>query len=747
MADRGQPGRRGLAGRIADLEPQRLPVRGGVAGEVKRRSLVGPRSVRHRARVPVPAGLQRAVRPGEREARLVRVLLVDHGVQALRGVAAPVQPPEVDAGRAHLVVQPEVRLQLVGVTEVEDVAVRPAVASGPLQFALRDLLRLREVRVGAEDARVDVQPGVHALLAQPCRERGPVREPAGVDLPAVPPVRRLEVGVHDQRVQWHAFALEARHDGFKIRGGTVVVLRVPDAVGPLRQQLRRAGQRGQLVQRATVVLPVGEDVTVRVPAGGRVVDQRPPVLEEQAGVRARTPVDAVQAAPVPAERRVRRQQRSAFRGHRDGVHVDVAAQVGGTPEAHGVRPGFQGHKNRLGTPVVPPAGRRKGGRDRRGVVRRHRHGPALHGLAAGLTVGVAQLHLVGPRGRHPGHGQRAPGADAFQAGQETVAGVSVVVVGEPPATGQGAGVGLAHRAEGARLRAGRGGRGVRGARRGHRQAVDVHVAGVARRPHQADLVTAGGQGQRDGGQPPGVPVPGRRQAQRAGRDAVDRGGQGAGGVLAVAAGAVGIPDGELLGAGGGRGDGERDRRAGALEAGGEAVARVVPVIGGRAGPVQRQVLGLAQGAGHALGRARAGPRRGGDGLLAGLETYRQIVFSEGTGTDLVTQGGGARVDGQPAVRDPLGKPGRREVVAADHVEGVAVGELAAGGVLGSDQRRRQDLEAGVTGDDASRVSGGVGLGRSGRAQRQAARHQGQSGRRGDPPSDKIAQQELPHRGR
>ena len=96
----------------------------------------------------------------------------------------------------------------------------------------------------------------------PVEERLRVGEPGGVDAPAVPLVRRLEVGVDDQHVQRHTLGPEPGHQVLELGGGAVVVLGVPDAVRPLRQQLRRPGQRRQVLQSAGVVLPVREDVAV-----------------------------------------------------------------------------------------------------------------------------------------------------------------------------------------------------------------------------------------------------------------------------------------------------------------------------------------------------------------------------------------------------------------------------------------------------------------------------------------------------
>lgn len=344
MADRGHAGGGGLAGRVTDLGLQRAPGGGGVAGEVDGGALVGPRPGGQPLLAAVTARLERAVGTGDGEAPadglvgICGVLLVDPRVgsdtrqRGLGGVAAPVQPPEVIALLVHRLMQVHVRLELVRVAPVEGVAVTGTAARGGrtttlVQLALGGRLGLRELRVAAQDARVDVERVVQPLGRGPVEEPLRIRELGLVDLPTAPRVGRLEVRVGNQDIERHALGAEGGQDPvLVVGGGAVDVLRVPDAVRPLGKQFGRTGQGGQVGQRPLVVVSVAEDITVLVrrPAlggalgdlvgagvvqgRGGVVEEVPAVLVQQAGCGGRCPVvavDAVEAAAVATERQVR----------------------------------------------------------------------------------------------------------------------------------------------------------------------------------------------------------------------------------------------------------------------------------------------------------------------------------------------------------------------------------------------------------------------------------------------------------
>lgn len=136
--------------------------------------------------------------------------------------------------------------------------------------------------------------------------------------------------------------------------------------------------------------------------------------------------------------------------------------------------------------------------------------------------------------------------------------------------------------------------------------------------------------------------------------------------------------------------------AGGLEAGREGRPRVVPVVGGGTEPVEPEILRLAQ---CAHGADKPLPGSGGHRLLPRIELHGEVLCVERPGADPVAQGHRARRDGQPAVLRPRGVAGRSEPLAPDRVERRIVGELAVARVLGADEGRREDLEAGVPGGD------------------------------------------------
>ena len=96
-----------------------------------------------------------------------------------------------------------------------------------------------------------------------CRNDTRVGEQRVVPLPSVPGVGRLPVGVERQRVEGHLVLLEGGIDRvFDIGTGVRGVVRVPHAEDIAGEEGSRAGQLGEGVQRAGVVVAVDEQVAV-----------------------------------------------------------------------------------------------------------------------------------------------------------------------------------------------------------------------------------------------------------------------------------------------------------------------------------------------------------------------------------------------------------------------------------------------------------------------------------------------------
>ena len=134
------------------------------------------------------------------------------------------------------------------------------------------------------------------------------------------------------RCRWPARRAEhprprsAERSCLELGGGAVVVLGVPDAVRPARQQASSARSAPTGRRALRVVGAIGEDIAVLIglaavvatwyefvmlPSRGgcRVVEQRPAVLVEQPRVGRHGAVRRVEVATVAAERGMRRQQR------------------------------------------------------------------------------------------------------------------------------------------------------------------------------------------------------------------------------------------------------------------------------------------------------------------------------------------------------------------------------------------------------------------------------------------------------
>ena len=246
---------------------------------------------------------------------------------------------------------------------------------------------------------------------------------------------------------------------------------------------------------------------------GRVVEQAPAVLVQQAGGDGRRAVDAVEPAPVAAQRGVGERRRGARRGERERVDVHPAG-VGGVVQASTTELSPLARVTGRSTSPRSPSRR---SRQRDWLV------PSTEIVRTLPAVGVAQVQRVTAVGRDVRDADRVLGARVLQAGDEAAAGEATVVGGEVRAARERAVLRLARGAEDARRADRRRGRRIGAARGRQREAVDVDVARVARAPRQHQRVLAGGEREiAELRRRPGVPVRGRRQRERGGRAAVDR---------------------------------------------------------------------------------------------------------------------------------------------------------------------------------------------------------------------------------
>ena len=283
--------------------------------------------------------------------------------------------------------------------------VRQRVDVGSFGSAARAPLRLGQARVVCRDRGMRVQPHRDPSPVRPAEEAARVREQLGPPVPAVPAVRRLEVGVDHQHVQRDALGAEAGQQRRVVRLAVGEVRARTRRRMPGGEERRRSGQPAQVGEAAQVVAGVAEEVAVLVGAGAlrprrggagglgervAVVQQVPAVAGEEPVVQTHGTRGQVEGAVPAAEVAAGGRAVAGILGHRVGAYLERRRP--------GARPGRGGKAGPRGDdPAVAPQPDGQVGRRERS-----------------RAAAVAQGQAPRPDGQDPGAsaGANAPASSA-----------------------------------------------------------------------------------------------------------------------------------------------------------------------------------------------------------------------------------------------------------------------------------------------------------------------------------------------